>query len=350
MTKTTERMPGCTVFIGGYSGRESALPQGLGLFHGDRGHWGLLDRLALTNPTFGVFDPKREVLYTSHSGQDYLTAVAVRQERTRLEPLNQAPTGSVNPAHLALSPDGRFLVAASFTSGHVSVVQVRESGELGELVAAIPTTGDAGPLRVQSGSQPHQVVFAPEGRHLFVPDRGCDRVRVFRFDAHTGALAELAPALARPGAGPRHLVFTSAEAAWGVNELDNTLTAYRWDADAERLSPLWVCTTLPGDHIGASAGGGIATSRNGRQAYVSNRGHDSIATFDLAPGQASARHWTPVGGRTPRFLGVDPLTGDLWVTAQDSDRVQRFTVDPASGLPRFAESIHFTAPACVVFA
>lgn len=353
MTETTETGrtdAGRRVFVGGYSGRASAVPQGLGLFRGDRDGWRLLDGLDLTNPTFGVFDPKREVLYTSHSGQDYLSAVAVRQERTRLEPLNQAPIGSVNPAHLALSPDRRFLVAASFTSGHVSVVRVRESGELGELVAAIPTTGTVGPLRVQSGSQPHQVVFAPGGRHLFVPDRGCDLVRVFRFAAHTGALTELAPAPARPGAGPRHLVFTSTDTAWGVNELDNTLTAYRWDAEAERLAPLSVRPTLPADFFGASAGGGIAAGSDGQLLHVSNRGHDSIATFALGPDGPHCLGWTPVGGRTPRFLGVDPATGDLWVTAQDSDRVQRFIVDSGSGLPRFAESIDFTAPACVVFA
>jgi 6-phosphogluconolactonase (cycloisomerase 2 family) len=339
------------VVIGGYSKADLPQPGGLGLFgnDGDVG-WRLLDRLDLVNPTFGVFDPDRRVLYTSHSGQDYLSAVALGDDDGHLRLLGHAPTGSVNPAHLALSPDRRFLVAASFTSGHVSVVGVRDTGQLDDLVEAIPTTGATGPLRAQSGSQPHQVVFGPEGTHVFVPDRGCDRILVYRFDSSSGSLALVAESTARPGAGPRHLLFADAETAWVVNELDNTLASYRWDATAETLSPIAVRSTLPEDYGGESAGGGIAAGRDHRLLYVSNRGHDSVATFASSDdGAAVCIGWTPVGGRTPRFLGVDPATGDLWVTGQDSDRVQRFVPDPVSGLPRFTETVAFGAPACVVF-
>lgn len=337
------------IVVGGYSTASDTEPRGLGLFERNGAGWRMLDRLELTNPTFGVFDRERRVLYTSHSGQDYLSAVAVADDGASLHLLGQAPTGSVNPAHLALSPDKRFLVAASFTSGHVSVLRVQDSGELGELVDAVPTTGTTGPLPAQSGSQPHQVVFSDDGKHIFVPDRGCDRVLVYRFDTSSGALALVSTAPARPAAGPRHLVFTDPVTAWVVNELDNTLAAYHWDADAEILSPLTIRSTLPDDYIGASAGGGIAASRDRRFLYVSNRGHDSIATFAIGRGrQASCVGWTAVGGRTPRFLGIDPETGDLWATAQDSDRVHRFSIGP-SGLPVPAETIAFTAPACVVF-
>lgn len=348
----TQEMTIRRVFIGGYSGDHGAEPRGLGLFGKavDAG-WRLLDRLDLANPTFGVFDRERRMLYTSHSGQDFLSAVALGEDDMRLQVLGRAPTGSVNPAHLALSPDRRFLVAASFTSGHVSVVGVRDSGELGDLVQAVSTTGLTGPRPAQTGSQPHQVVFDREGAHVFVPDRGCDRILVYRFDSGSGSLSLASEATARPGAGPRHLLFTDAATAWVVNELDNTLATYRWEAGAETLSQIAVRSTLPRDYVGASAAGGIAASRDGRYLYISNRGHDSVATFALSDGGgAYCAGWTPVEGRTPRFLGVDPETGDLWVTAQDSHRVQRFTVDRASGLPRLEESVAFGAPACVVFA
>lgn len=343
---TEHRRSAHRVLIGGYSTSEARAPGGLGLF--DTATRRLLARLDLTNPTFGVLDRERRILYSSHSGQDYVSAVAVAADGTQLRLLGRARTGSVNPAHLALSPDKRFLVAASFTSGHVSVIDVRVSGELGELREAMSTAGSPGPLRSQSGSQPHQVVFDRDGEHVFVPDRGRDRVLVYRFDVKNAALALVFEAVARPASGPRHLVFTDATTAWVVNELDNTLAAYRWNPEAETLSPLTVRSTLPDTVFGPSAAGGIATSADRRYLYVSNRGHDSVTTFAVRDAEADWVGCTPVG-RTPRFVGTDPETGDLWVAAQGDDRVQRFQIDGA-GLPVLAETIAFAAPACVVFA
>jgi 6-phosphogluconolactonase len=202
-------MPDRAVLVGEYNEGPHEGAPGLGLARAPESgntEWTVVSTLPLTNPTFGVFDPSRSVLYTSHSGQSYVLAVAVDRAAGTLRKLNTASTASVNPAHLALSPDGRFLVVASFTSGHVSVIGVQASGELDDLVTVVATAGETGPRPTQTGRQPHQVVFSGDGRHILVPDRGRDCILIFRFEAATGALSALPPAQARPGSGPRHLV------------------------------------------------------------------------------------------------------------------------------------------------
>ena len=41
----------------------------------------------------------------------------------------------------------------------------------------------------QLSSHPHDVAFDPSGRFVLVPDKGLDRVFVFRFDATSGRLS-----------------------------------------------------------------------------------------------------------------------------------------------------------------
>ena len=347
--------PDRIALVGGYDSAGFDGPSGLGLLRADAGSgsgagWRIVDTLAADRPNFGVYDSRRQIVYTSHSGQDYLSAIAVDSVSGRLRLLNTAPTGSVNPVHLAFSANARFLVTASFSSGHISVVEVQDSGELGRLVAAIPADGALGPLCAQSGSQPHQVLFAPGGAHLFVPDRGLDLIHVYGFDADSGRLSELPAAEARPGSGPRHMVFDGPDRGFVINELDNTLATYRWDAARAALSPVHVVSTIPQHFFGPTSGAGITLSEDGRYLFVSNRGHDSIARFSISDtsDEPVLLGWTPVG-RTPRFIGVQPRANSLWVTAQDSDLVQVLRFDPATGDLGLDASMSFAAPTFVVF-
>lgn len=173
-----------------------------------------------------------------------------------------------------------------------------------------PSRASQGPHRIQqTGSEPHDVVFDPTGRFVLVPDKGLDRVFVFRFDANQGRLTPAEPTSIQscPGAGPRHLAFhPQLPIVWVLNELDSTTTTYRWEAG--RLVPSQVITTLPTDFTGYSTTAEIAVSRDGGTVYCSNRGHDSVANYRanattglLTPAVGSRRR-----GAGPRFLGLDP--------------------------------------------
>lgn len=355
MTHSGARVGASAVVVGGFLDQYAndietlrlLVPSGSTAFE-----WKAVAGLTLASPTYGAYDAGRAILYTSHSGQEHLSAIAIDVPGRSLRLLGTAPTGSVNPVHLALAPNRRFILAAGFTSGHVSVIELASDGALGGLVSANQLAAAAGPLPPQTGCQPHQIVFSADGRHVFVPDRGSDRVHVFRFDPESGALVAREPALVQAGAGPRHLVLhpTLTELAYLVNELDSTVAVLHWDVAAERLSSGEAMPTVPTGFRGQNSAAALDISADGRFVYVSNRGHDSVVGYATsASGQRLHRAgWTPVS-RTPRFLGLDPTGAELWVAAQGSHLIQRFDVSPVSGALTHVGSLAFPSPACITF-
>jgi hypothetical protein len=138
----------------------------------------------------------------------------------------------------------------------------------------------------------------------------------------------------RRGAGPRHAAFhPTAPYAYVLNELDSTLTTYRFDSEGGGLVPLQVITTLPPAFTGDNTTSEIAVAPSGRFVYASNRGHDSIVIFraDGAAGVLEPVGWEPTQGKTPRFFTLDPPGTLLYAANQDSDTIVPFRVDPRAG-------------------
>jgi 6-phosphogluconolactonase (cycloisomerase 2 family) len=116
-------------------------------------------------------------------------------------------------------------------------------------------------------------------------------------DTSAGRLVPVGDAPAREGAGPRHVALHPSNAfAYAVNELDSTVTAYRFEPEAGNLHPFEVVSALPDTFIGHSRAAEITVSSDGRFVYASNRGHDGIATLavDPASGRLARRTGSPV--------------------------------------------------------
>jgi len=180
-------------------------------------------------------------------------------------------------------------------------------------------------------------------------------VFVFRVDATGGKLAAGTPArvATRAGAGPRHAAFhPTGTHAYVLNELDSTLTTYRFDAERGGLSPLQVITTLPPAFTGDNTTSEIAIAPSGRFVYGSNRGHDSIVIFrvDESTGGLSPVGWEPSRGKTPRFFALDPSGASLYAANQDSDTIVAFRVDPQAGtLTPTGQVVPVGSPSSIVF-
>src|SRR5262249_57690406 len=111
-----------------------------------------------------------------------------------------------------IDPSGRRLITANYSAGTVGVVRIEKDGNLGWRSDLVNLPGEPGPDRKQqASSHPHDAVFDPSGRFIAVPDKGLDRVFVFRLDAANGKLTPNDPPFfpARASAAPRHLPFHS---------------------------------------------------------------------------------------------------------------------------------------------
>jgi 6-phosphogluconolactonase len=346
-------------YVGSFTSKaRNASGEGLSVFRVDQatGAWSRIQLLGdEVNPSFLVIDARRRFLYAVHADTDQVSAFAIDPQAGTLSLVNCQSTGGTNPAHLALDPTGRFLVTANYGAGSVAVVPVRPDGSLGARTDLVALTGEPGPHRTeQATSHPHQCAFDPGGRFVAVPDKGLDRVFLFRLDTATGALAAAVQPFAktRAGAGPRHLAFhPRLPFAWVVNELDSTVAAYRVGA-AGGLEPIQILPSIPASFTGNNSGSGIVVSASGRFVFVSNRGHDSVGAFrvDETTGMLAAVAWEPTGGATPRFIGRGPADDLLYAANQNGDAVVELVIDAASGrLRRTGRGVKTGTPVCVVW-
>jgi len=163
-------------------------------------------------------------------------------------------------------------------------------------------------------------------------------ITVYAIDARSGSWS-----LVQTVAGPY---------AYVNNELDSTVTTYRFDSERGGLEPLQTISTVPADFTAKNTTAEIAVAPSGRFVYVSNRGHDSIAIFavDAASGRLSAVGWEPAQGKTPRFFALDPPGASLYVANQNSDTIVAFRVEAVTGLLTASDQvIHTGSPSSIVF-
>ncbi|VXD00505.1 lactonase family protein [Sphingomonas sp. 8AM] len=213
------------------------------------------------------------------------------------------PSGGSAPCHLALSPDHRNLAVANYGSGSVTRLALGADG----LPQGAETWSGAGrgpDADRQAGPHAHWVGFAPDGTVIHV-DLGADRIM-------TGDRALYA---APPGSGPRHLArHPAAPLAYLVSELASTLTVL--DTGDPQWRATEIVSTLPADAGRDSLGGEIVLDAAAGRLYVSNRGHDSIATFALDdPAQPRLLRHVASGGASPRF--ILPVGDDLLVAHEE---------------------------------
>ncbi len=307
----------------------------------------------LVNPSFLLRHPTQPVLYAVHGDQQQVSSFRIDPLSGHLSLLNQQDCGGRNPVHIALSPDARHLVISNHLSSSLAVLPVAANGALRPLSQLLVLEGPPGPHRVeQPFAKPHFNPFDPSGRWVLVPDKGVDRVFVFRFENGRLTPADLPFVAAREGAGPRHLTFHPSQPwAYVINELDSTVTAYRFDAVNGTLQPFQVVSALADTFTGNSRASEITVERTGRTLFASNRGEDSIAVFyiDATTGRLTLRQTAPSTGKTPRFFALGPDERWMYVLNENSDCIVRLSVGSEGLLANDGVSWACGSPVCIVF-
>lgn len=320
----------------------------------------LCKKTGVTNPSYLAFDPPQRRLYAVNELKEYegeatgtVSAFDLDAATGRLTFLNKQPTQGTDPCHLIVDRTGKSILLANFMSGSVCVLPIRNDGSLGHATDFIQHEGSGIDPNRQQGPHAHAVTLDKANRYAFVPDLGIDRVVVYKFDSSEGRLEadELVQVNVKPGAGPRHIVFHPNGAnAYLINELDSTITGFRYDPLQGTLAEVETVSTLPQDFKGASTCADIHIDPSGRFVYGSNRGHDSIVIFRVDPqnGKLSYIGHEPTRGKTPRNFAIDPGGAFLLVGNQDSDTIVTFRIDPHSGeLRATGEPTHVPTPVCI---
>lgn len=299
----------------------------------------------LANAAQLTVSPDGKTLYlASEVDQGVVQALRIG-DNGELSALNQVASGGAGPVYLSLTPNGRHLLVANYVSGSIAVLPVKSDGSLGEATdthqdrgepgAAAPEAAVEGSFAISDHNGPHAHMIAadPSGKFVFSTDLGLDRIYQYRFDDRSGKLTPNDPPFinaSSKGAGPRHFVFTpKGEGLWLINEEASTLTHYSLDSTSGTLKEGKTISALPNAYKGTSFAAGLVLSRDGKQLYVANRLHNSIAHFTVtADGTLTHQDDVWTRGDYPRTLTLDNQGRWLYVMNQRSDNITRFRVEP----------------------
>ena len=269
--------------------------------------------------------PSGNLMYDAHVESTTLAAFRLDTGSGELTLVNKVDTGIGIPAHLVTDRRGRFLLTVYYGGGGITVHRLGEDGAIGELVQYVNT-----------GEKAHAVLLAVDDRYVIVP-HVCptNKTSQFRFDAESGLLSPNEPAVLDPPddeTGPRHICFRpEGDVAYIVNEQGNTVTAHRFDAERGTLAIFQNVSTLPDGYEEGGFTAHVEVHRNGKWAYASNRGHDSIVGFDVAEdGALTAFGHVPVPA-SPRSFNIDPDGRYLYCAGEAAGVMTAYRVDQSDG-------------------
>jgi 6-phosphogluconolactonase len=231
-----------------------------------------------------------------------------------------------DPCYVNTDRAGRFLFSTYYRAGMIAVHALRPDGS----IAPFPVE------RRATAANAHSMQAAPGNHFAFVPHTGPNLILQFRFDPETGCLSPNDPPGATPpaGVGPRHFWFhPGGRLVVFANELGNSASSYRLDPAVGTLTHLDTASTLPSGFSGKSTCAEIRMSLDGRFVYVSNRGHDSIATFalDEATGKLRLLATTP-SEKVPRAFGLGCEGRVLVAAGQDTGTLAVYSLG-RDGIP-----------------
>ena len=308
-------------------------------------------------PGFLVVNPDGDRLYSLcqlATGKGGVAAFEISSDRQSLRLLNTVPTGDGEACHVTIDPTARCLFTAQYGTGSVCVFPLSAAGVIESRSAHVRHAG-SGPNRVrQEGPHPHWVGTDPTNHFLCVPDLGADQVVIYRTDLDAGKIEPHGRGRCPAGAGPRHMKFhPNGRFAYVVNELQLSVTAIQYDSAAGTLEAMQTVSTLSEKlHEVPCSGSEIRVHPSGRFLYAANRGHDSIAAFQIDPdsGELTFIEREAVRGSHPRNFNIDPTGKWLLAAGRDSNTISLFRIDAKTGsLVYTGTTINSPAPICIEF-
>jgi len=351
------------VYVGTYTGGPS---EGIYVFgwDGETGRAFSDVQLAApsVHPSFLALHPTEPFLYAVNETANFqdqptgaVSAFRIDGDKGTLKLLNQQPSRGKAPCHIQVDASGGSALVANYTSGTVSVLPIESDGTLGSTADVVEHLGSSVNPQRQEGPHAHCINLDAANRYAIAADLGVDKVFIYPFDAQNKRfnIYDAGSVSLKPGAGPRHAAFhPNQRFAYVINELDSTVTAFRYDADQGQLEEIQTLSTLPDDFHGGNSTAEIFVHPSGKFVYGSNRGHHSIVVYrvNMESGKLTYVENESTQGETPRSFGMDPGGRFLLAANQGSDSITVLAIDPDTGaLSDTGTRIKVPKPVCVVF-
>lgn len=337
------------------SGQEDDQGKGIGVYGWDPASGRLTARYEqdlVTSSSYLALDQEKQRLYSiNHQG---LQSFIIDPNSGQIGELNSiAPTGK-GGCYLSISNDGKYILAAYYSSGSIASYRLKTDGVVGEQLSTHQHEGSSVNKERQEAAHAHMILPAPDSELIFVPDLGIDKVMAYRLSADGTLTAAPQPFVSlKPGYGPRHLAFHPHRPfAYVLAELTSHVVGFNLDKTRGLTTEINDINMLPADFTEFSKAADLHITPNGKFLYASNRGHDSIAimSIDEDSGQLTLVDIIPCGGSWPRAFAIDPTGNYLLIANKRSHAISVNRIDNSTGLfTEVAKVNTVKAPQCIRF-
>jgi len=290
--------------------------------------------------------PKINPTLLLSTGPNQISLYAVNTSNGRLTFINEQGSGGTGPAYVSWNGAGTFAMVANYGTS--------DTNSAGASVAVLPVvnsrlqpTSDivyhygngTNPDR-QTGPHPHEVITDTGGRFTFVPDLGLDKTFQYILNPN-GTFSNNTAEFVKsgvPGDGPRHMTWHPTNLfAYVLNEVMGSVDVYNYDNTTGLMTgPVQSISTLPEGWSGDNRAAEIQTTPDGRFLYASNRGFDSIVSFQIDTSSKTAHlkliTWTTYAITYPRNFDIDPTGKFLLVGSSTSNQIVSFAINATTGI------------------
>lgn len=257
-------------------------------------------------------------------------------------------------AHINISPDGRWLAVAYYSSGISGVYSLDQDGKIEAVFAEAQHSGSSVNPERQTAPHPHWAGFSEDSRFLYVPDLGTDHIWIYTLNNETKTLDLVQKSATPKGAGPRHLAFHPGQPfAYVSDELQAQVSRYVHNPDNGKLT--WVDSLASAEEADPEIWRNVSDIRvhtSGKFLYLVNRGFDYVSVFAInnVTGELTPVEREDIRGKISRNINLDPTGTWALVAGTGSDTLSVFKVSAENGSLDFSgQVLNIPAPMAIVF-
>jgi len=301
------------------------------------------------NPTYLTIADSGCYLYSVAQENDLggVHAYEINHDNLVLKKVSSQLTEGKPPCHLSVNENE--LITSNYHKGTVEVYNVDDQGNLNSL-SSVTHEGN-GPHQRQEKSHAHYAGFSPDGKYIFACDLGADEV--ITYTLKNEGLLHVSTLKVKKGSGPRHMVFhPNGKYAFLITELSSEVILLTYDENTGIFTEKQYIKTIPNDFTDVNDASAIHISSDGRFVYTGNRGHNSIAVFqvDEKTMELSLIERVSSSGEWPRDFVLDPSESYIVVSNQHTGNVVLFARDKKTGkLTKTNSEISVPEVVCVKF-
>lgn len=276
-------------------------------------------------------------------GQEGGGVAALKYENEQYTLLDIKATKGSSPCHVLLDENKSYLYVSNYFGGSIAMYHIEDQGKL-QICDFVKHSG-CGPNKERQEA-PHMHFCGFIDGKVCGSDLGIDTIKCYDVDANSNKLVHVQDIDIFKGTGVRHFTVSNKnkDLIFAVCELSSEVMVIKKDGD--KFEIIQRISTLP-EGFTESSCAAIKQSRNGKYIFASNRGHDSIAIYELIGEKLNLVKIIDSKGKTPRDFLV--LKDHVIIANQDSDNIVVFTFDENTGALDFTgQYVECSKPVCVI--